>query len=244
MTQAVLLNLTDEALRYADVRDDDTPTLFLPHTVVDDLRQAELNLMLGYTVPVASAMRDALDATVLRVLLSHEREKALPYFESVESKAPDVRKELERLKFDTGLLASLWFFYAFLSQYAHPNIERLAHVMDERVDDDGNVTRTYNAGATNNEGKLRYMGVLDVSCVSLIILVLGEALKRFLGATEYRAYRAASRDIVARIRPLVTDVPARGEPPDDDSAYAKKLRARFAKQRALLIEALGKLPER
>ncbi len=59
MARAILLNVSALVLQVSKVVDEDTPVLFLPHTIIDDLRQVELNLVLGYTVHAAIALRDA-----------------------------------------------------------------------------------------------------------------------------------------------------------------------------------------
>jgi hypothetical protein len=76
-----------------------------------------------------------------------------------------------------------------------------------------------------------------------LVLLTTDALARFLSAQDNAIVRATIRDLAAKCRPLVpTSVSAAPpEDPGEAAAYAKRLRARFAKQRELLDAALAEL---
>lgn len=139
-------------------------------------------------------------------------------------------------------MAYLWFMYDFLSRFAHPNVDRLAHVMDERMTAEG-VVRTYNAGATRAANKLRLMGNGVVGSLVPLVLLTTDALARFLSAQDNAIVRATIRDLAAKCRALVPTGVSAGPPEDlgEAAAYAKRLRARFSKQRELLDAALAEL---
>lgn len=242
MAQTILLNVTARVLQLSNVADEDTPVLFLPHTIIDDLRQVELNLALGYTVPAAIALRDAIEACALCALFSKEPDHARPYFDGEEFKPSDVRKRLLKLGLNKGFVAYLWFMYDFLSRFAHPNVDRLAHVMDERMTPEG-VIRTYNAGATRAPNKLRLIGQGAMGALVPLLLLTTDALARFLSDQDNAIVRATIRDLTAKCGPLVATAVSSPaiEEPDESRAYTERLRRRFARQRELLDAALADL---
>lgn len=242
MAQTILLNVTAHVLQLSKVVDEDTPVLFLPHTIIDDLRQVELNLGLGYTVHAAIALRDAIEACALCALFSKEPDRAQTYFDGAEFSPGEVRKRLLQIGLNKGFVAYLWFMYDFLSRFAHPNVDRLAHVMDERMTREG-VIRTYNAGATRAPDKLRLIGHGAVGSLVPLVLLTTDALARFLPEQDNAIVRATIRDLATKCRPLmatpVGSTPAKE--PGESGTYAQRLRARFAKQRELLDAALAEL---
>ncbi len=182
-----------------------------------------------------------IEACALCALFSKEPTRARTYFDGADFSPGDVRKQLLKLGLNAGFVAYLWFMYDLLSRFAHPNVDRLAHVMDERMTPDG-VVRTYNAGATRAPDKLRLIGHGAVGSLVPLVLLTTDALARFLSEPENAIVRATIRDLAAKCRPLIgAAIGTASVESEEASTYAQRVRARFAKQRELLDAELSKL---
>jgi hypothetical protein len=244
MTQALLLNGAEAALRKAPGQDHETPLFFFLHTVTDDLRQAEMNLALGYTVAVAWALRDALEAIALAALLWRDPSRSKAYWDGEEFAPRQVRKDLEALGLWSGMVGSLWTTYTMLSLLTHPNVDRLAQVMDERRTAAG-VVHTFNAGGTRHEDKLRsFVGLTSGCCVDVVMLV-EPILKAYLSPQDGKIFETCARDVARKAAEVLeASLAVRHARPSDAGeagAYERRLRRSLEKPMAMMEEAVNAL---
>jgi hypothetical protein len=244
MTQALLLNGAAASLRSARGKDHETPLFFLMHTVADGLRQAELNLWLGYTVPIAWALRDALEATALATLIWKDPTRSRAYWDGEGFPAAQVRKDLEALGLWSGMVGSLWLAYTMLSGLTHPTVDRLVQVVDERRTEAG-VVHTFNAGGTRDENRLRTFAGLVAGCCMDVAMLVEPLLTSYLSEQEARIVGTCVRDVARKAADVLElNLAVRHLKPTDPGEatdYERLLQGRLAKPMAKFEEALEAL---
>jgi hypothetical protein len=244
MTQALLLNGAAAALPHARGKDHETPLFFLLHSVADDMRQAELNLWLGYTVPISWALRDALEATALAVLMWKDPTRSAEYWNGREFAPGKVRKHLEDLGLWSGMVGSLWLTYTMLSGVTHPTVDRLLQIMDERETDAG-VVHTFNAGGTRDEGRLRTFAGLAVGCCVDVAMLFEPVLTSYLSDQQGEILGSCARDVARKAAEVLeSNLAVRHEKPIDPgeaAEYERAMHKRIDKPMAMFQEALEAL---
>lgn len=240
-TQALALNVVHEVLAQPRSGDASTPVFFLTQTAADSLRIAELALGRGYGTAAVQCSRDALEAAALALLLAKEPARAERYWQGAELSPGTVRTELERSGLNADLVLMLWGLYDIMSLFVHPNVERLAYVMDEIDEGAGNVRRTFRAGGTSDPAKLNTFANLTVSAAGLVAMLIPETFADFLPAGRVVEYRNARNDILRTmmepLRQVLARAAARRERGVGDAAsaeHARRLRRRIPAMEASL----------
>lgn len=230
--QALALNVVHEVLK-PQTGDASTPVFFLTHTVADSLRVAELSLGRGYGTAAVQCARDALEAIALALLLAKEPARAKRYWDGAELSPGTVRMELQRSGLNEDVVLMMWGLYDIMSLFAHPNVERLAYVMDEVDQGGGNVLRTFRAGGTTDPDKLNTFANLSASAAGLVALLLPEIFAEFLPSARLDAYRASRSDVLRTmmepLRLVLARAADRRQKSDDPeiAAQARRLRRRI-----------------
>jgi hypothetical protein len=239
--QALALNVVHEALARPQSGDASTPVFSLTQTAADSLRIAELALSRGYGPAAVYCCRDALEAAALALLLAKVPARAERYWEGAELSPGTVRMELEQSGLAQDIVLMMWGLYDIMSLFAHPNVERLAFVMDEADKGGGNVLRTFRAGGTTDPDKLHTFANLCVSAAALVAMLLPETFEGFLPAARVEEYRAARKDVLRTamepLKSILTRAAARRENSDADPAtveHARRLRRRVPAMDATL----------
>jgi hypothetical protein len=233
-TQALALNVVHEALEQPQSGDASTPVFFLTQTAADSLRVAELALSRGYGTAAVQCSRDALEAEALALLLAKEPARAERYWEGAELSPGTVRTELQRCGLDEDVVRMMWGLYDLMSLFAHPNVERLAFVMDEADKGEGDVLRTFRAGGTTDPAKLHTFANLCVSAAGLVAMLIPETFGGYLPAARVEEYRNARNDVLRTVmeplRAVLARAAARREEHKADPAadqHARRLRRRI-----------------
>lgn len=249
-TQALALNVVNEALAQPQSGDASTPVFFLTQTAADSLRIAELALSRGYGTAAVQCSRDALEAAALALLLAKEPARAERYWQGAELSPGTVRTELQRSGLSEDVVHMMWGLYDLMSLFVHPNVERLAFVMDEVDEGGGNVRRTFRAGGTSDPTKISTFANLCLSAAGLIAMLIPEAFAGFLPAARLDEYRIARNDVLRTtmepLRQVLARAAERRERSEVDPAaakHARRLRRRIPAMEASLRRQEGAATE-